>query len=151
MMDMHKLDFPAKSFDVIISIDTLYFGDAYDILQPIIPLLKPAGRLVVFFDQSAGPEVNLEKYPKESILPDGTDLAVALKRLKLPYQTWEYTQQMLDHVRKRKPVLADLKAQFELEGNMFLYENHLGEADGIERAYTQGAGARYLYLVKIEG
>ena len=150
-MDMHHLNFPAQSFDVIVSIDTLYFGDAYEILKPMLPLLKPGGRLVVFFDQSAGPEVDLETYPKESILPDGTDLAVALNRLGLTYQTWDYTEKMLVHLRKRKPVLAELKEQFEIEENQFLYENHLGEAEGIERAYINAAGARYLYLVKVNG
>lgn len=149
-MDMHQLSFPEQSFDVVISVDTLYFGDAYEILHPMIPLLTPGGRLVAFFDQSAGPEVDLDTYPKESILPDGTDLAVALRRLNLMYQTWDYTEQMLMHLRKRKPILEELKSQFELEGNLFLYENHLGEVEGIERAYTQGAGARFLYLVKMD-
>jgi hypothetical protein len=135
---------------VVISVDTLYFGDVFEIIQSVIPLLKPGGRLVAFFDQSAGPEVDLETYPKDSILPDGTDLASALKRLNLSYQTWDYSEQMVTHLRKRLPVLEELKNQYELEGNSFLYENHLEEAVGIERAYTNGAGARYLYLVKTD-
>ena len=31
---------------------------------------------------------------------------------------------------------------------MFDYDSHLGEADGIERAYTHDAGKRYLYLAE---
>ncbi len=145
-MDMLRLDFPPASFDVILSVDTLYFGDAYEILRPMLPLLKPGGRLAAFFDQSAGPEVDLAAYPKECLPPDGTDLAVALQRLGVPYQTWDYTQAMLEHVLRRKPVLAALKDQFAAEDNLFLYDNHLGEAEGIGRAYLNDAGRRYLYL-----
>ena len=146
VMDMSRLDFPPASFDVVISIDTLYFGDIYETLRPIIPLLRPGGRLAAFFDQSCGPDKPLEGYPRELILSDGTELAQALQRLGLPYQTWDYTEQMLAHLRRRRPVLQDLKAQFESEGNRFLYDSHLGEANGIERAYVNGAGRRYLYL-----
>ncbi len=148
VMDMSRLDFPPASFDVVISIDTLYFGDAYETLRPIIPMLRPGGRLAAFFDQSCGPDTPQESYPKDLTLPDSTELAQALQRLGLSYRTWDYTGKMLAHVRRRKPVLQALKAQFESEGNQFLYDSHLGEANGIERAYVNGAGRRYLYLAQ---
>jgi SAM-dependent methyltransferase len=140
------LDFPPASFDVVIAIDTLYFTDIYETLRPVIPMLRPGGRLVAFFDQSCGPDKPLEEYPKDLILPDGTELAQALQRLGLSYRTWDYTEAMLAHLRRRRSVLLDLQAQFEAEGNRFLYDSHLGEANGIERAYVNGAGRRYLYL-----
>jgi ubiquinone/menaquinone biosynthesis C-methylase UbiE len=146
VMDMSRLDFPAASFDVVVAIDTLYFTDIYETLRPVIPMLRPGGRLAAFFDQSCGPDKPLEEYPSDLILPDGTELAQALQRLGLEYQTWDYTKQMLAHLRRRRPVLAELKPRFEAERNLFLHENHLGEANGIERAYTHDAGKRYLYL-----
>jgi 2-polyprenyl-3-methyl-5-hydroxy-6-metoxy-1,4-benzoquinol methylase len=146
VMDMTRLDFPPASFDVVVSIDTLYFTDIYETLRPIVPLLRPGGRLAVFFDQSCGPDKPVEEYPRDLILPDGTELAQALQRLRLAYRTWDYTGPMLAHLRRRRPVLEELKARFEAEGNLFLYESHLGEANGIERAYVHGAGRRYLYL-----
>jgi SAM-dependent methyltransferase len=147
--DMSCLDFPPASFDVVIAIDTLYFGDVYETLRPVIPLLRPGGRLAAFFDQSCGPDKPLEEYPKDLILPDGTELAQALQQLGLPYLTWDYTERMLTHLRRRRPVLAELEPQFEAEGNRFLYDSHLGEANGIERAYVSGAGRRYLYLASV--
>jgi cyclopropane fatty-acyl-phospholipid synthase-like methyltransferase len=149
VMDISRLDFPSASFDVVISIDTLYFTDIYETLRPVIPMLLPGGRLAAFFDQSCGPDKPLESYPKELIQPDGTELAQALQRLGLAYQTWDYTEQMLAHLRRRRPVLEDLQAQFDAEGNRFLYDSHLGEANGIERAYVNGAGRRYLYLARL--
>ena len=145
-MDMSRLDFPPASFDVVIAVDTLYFTDIYETLRPVIPMFRPGGRLAAFFDQSCGPDKPLEEYPKDLILPDGTELAQALQRLGLSYRTWDYTEAMLAHLRRRRPVLAELKPRFEAEGNLFLYESHLGEANGIERAYTHDAGKRYLYL-----
>ena len=148
IMDMASLDFPPASFDVVIAIDTLYFGDAYTTLQPVIPLLRPGGRIAAFFDQSCPPNTPLEDYPREQTLPDGTDLAQALQRLGLPYRTWDYTAQMLAHVRRRRPVLEMLGPQFAAEGNQFLYDSHLGETNGIERAYTNDVGRRHLYLAR---
>jgi len=149
VMEMSHLDFPPASFDVVISIDTLYFGDVVETLRPVMPMLRSGGRLAAFLDQSCGPDKPLEDYPRELILPDGTELAQALQRLGLPYQTWDYTEPMLAHLRRRRPVLQDLKAQFESEGNRFLYDSHLGEANGIEQAYVNGAGRRYLYLASV--
>jgi SAM-dependent methyltransferase len=146
LMDFLHLDFPPASFDVIISIDTLYFTDIVETLRGCLPLLKENGRLAVFFDQSCGPQTPLEEYPREIIQVDRTELAQALQALGYSYQSWDYTEAMLAHLRRRRPVLEELKPQFEAEGNTFLYESHLGESLGIEHAYVNDAGKRYLYL-----
>ncbi len=146
VMDMSRLEFPPADFDVIISVDTLYFTDLIATLRGCSPLLRPGGRLVAFFDQSCGPDTPVEQYPSECTLPDNTDLARALQELGWTYRAWDYSDAMLSHARRRQPVLDELKARFEAEGNLFLYESHLGEARGIERAYTHHVGRRYLYL-----
>lgn len=101
VMDMARLDFPPASFDVVISVDTLYFTDIYETLRPVVPMLRPGGRIVAFFDQSCGPDKPLAEYPAELILPDGTELAQALQRLGLAYRTWDDTEPMLAHLRRR--------------------------------------------------
>lgn len=148
VMDFLHLNLPPASFDVIISIDTLYFTNILETLQGCIPLLKEDGSIIVFFDQSCGPGTPIEDYPKELTLPDKTELAQALQQLGFSYQYWDYSNEMLAHLRRRRPVLEVLKKGFEEEGNSFLYESHLGESICIENAYTQGAGKRYLYLAK---
>ena len=42
-------------------------------------------------------------------------------------------------------VAPDYAPDFEVEGNLFLHENRLGEAKGIIAAIEAGAPARYLY------
>jgi SAM-dependent methyltransferase len=146
VMDMFRLDFSPAAFDVIVSVDTLYFTDLVETLASCRPLLAAAGRLVAFFDQGCEPDIPLEQYPSDITLPDNTDLARALRELGWSYRTWDYSDAMLAHVRRRHLVLEALMDQFEAEGNLFLYESHLAEARGIERAYTHTAGRRYLYL-----
>ena len=148
VMDMSRLDFPPASFDVVIAIDTLYFTDIGETLRPIIPMLRAGGRFVVFFDQSCGPDKPLESYPKELILPDGTELAQAAAASR-PFVS-DVGLHRADACPLAPPQAgsADLEAQFESEGNRFLYDSHLGEASGIERAYVNGAGRRYLYLAQ---
>jgi len=146
VMDFQHLQFPPASFDVIISIDTLYFTDIFETLSRCLPFLKENGRLAVFFDQSCGPGTPLEEYPREITQVDQTELAEALQKPNFSYQSWDYSEAMLAHLRRRRPVLEALISQFEAEGNTFLYESHLGESLGIERAYTHDAGKHYLYL-----
>jgi ubiquinone/menaquinone biosynthesis C-methylase UbiE len=148
LMDMTRLDLPPASFDVIISVDTLYFSDVVQTLGGCLPLLKGDGRFAAFFDQSCGPDVPLEDYPSEITQVDHTELAQAFKQLGLSYRSWDYSEAMLAHARRRRPVLAELKTKFEAEDHLFLYESHLGESLGIERAYTHNAGKRYLYLAR---
>jgi SAM-dependent methyltransferase len=146
VMDIAHLDFREASFDVIVSVDTLYFADPVETVRGCRPLLRDGGRLIAFFDQSCGPATPLEQYPSDITLADNTELARALQELGFSYRTWDYSEAMLAHLRRRRPVLAALKAQFAAEGNLFLCESHLGESLCIERAYTHNAGKRYLYL-----
>lgn len=146
VMQIDSLKFPPASFDVMVSVDTFYFTNLNDTLRGCLPLLSQDGCLVAFFDQSCGPETPIETYPSEITLPNNTELAQALVESGFVYQYWDYSNAMLAHLQRRVPVLADLKAQFEAEGNLFLYESHLGEALAISHAYTHNAGKRYLYL-----
>jgi len=148
LMDFLHLNLPPAIFDVIISIDTLYFTDIQETLQGCLPLVKEDGSIIVFFDQSCGPGTPLEDYPKEMTLPDNTELAQALQQLGFSYQYWDYSDEMLAHLKRRRPILKRLKESYEKEGNSFLYKSHLGESLCIENAYSQSAGKRYLYLAK---
>jgi ubiquinone/menaquinone biosynthesis C-methylase UbiE len=145
-MDIARLDLPAASFDAILSIDTLYFTELKPTLQALARLLKPGGCLAAYYMEGLEPWVPLETYPKEKTLPHNTPLAVALTELGLAYTYEDFTQAAYAHVQRRLPVLAELKPQFEAEGNQFLYDSHAGEANGISKAYEVGALGRYLYL-----
>ena len=149
VMDFAQLAFPRASFDVIISMDTLYFSDLDETLSRMVQTLKPGGRMGIFFNQSCPPWESLEMFPKESVHPDFTDLAQALRRMNLPYQVWDYSHQDYDHAHRRKVVLTALKPMYEQEGRMFLYDSYWGEANGVIHAYENGAHGRYMYRVDL--
>ncbi len=83
--------------------------------------------------------------------PDKTPLADALRANDLVFRTWDLTRQDYELAQRRKEVLAELKPQFEAEGAMFIYENRMGDANGISQAIEDGLHARYLYLATPAG
>ena len=88
-----------------------------------------------------------EAFPREKLPPDKTPLAEALRTNHLTFRTWDLTRQDYELAQRRKEVLTGLKPQFEAEGTIFIYENRMGDAEGICQAIEEGLHARYLYHV----
>jgi ubiquinone/menaquinone biosynthesis C-methylase UbiE len=150
VMDIGHLEFHPGSFDVLVSVDTLYFIKLEESLPGIFNVLKPGGQLATFYSYSWEPWTPLENFDKSATHPDRTDLAVLLKKLGLTYQYWDYTEKDLDHAHRKEKISQELEDQFEAEGNHMLYDSHIDEARGIQKAFSVGAHARYLYLVRKE-
>jgi len=146
VMDIANLTFPAASFDVVIAIDTLYFNPLAETLPRIIALLRPGGKLAAFWSESCDPSKDLATFDRETIQADKTELARELQKLGIHYRTWDYSAADYEHARRKERIARRLKPQFEAEGNLFLYENHIGEALGVQHAYENGAHGRYLYI-----
>ena len=146
-MEISRLDFPAESFDAVICIDTLYFTQLAETLPLILQCLKPGGVMGIFWSQSCEPWVLLEEFDKNRVPSNFTELALGLKKLGLAYQTWDYSQADYEHARRKLAIAEALRSEFEQEGNLFLYEDHVMEARGVMRAYEAGAHGRYLYRV----
>jgi hypothetical protein len=92
--------------------------------------------------------VAVEEFPKEKLPADKTPLAEALRANRLQFRSIDLTQQDYTLAVRRKKVLLELKPLFEAEGIMFIYENRLGDANGIAQAIEQGLHTRYLYHVE---
>jgi len=145
--DINMLTLPEQAFDVIISIDSLYFSQDYPLtLRALKAALRPGGQMAFFYSQGREPWVPSDEFPKDSILPDQTPLALALQANHATYQAWDLTSQDYALAVQRKAVLLELQPLFEVEGNQFIYENRLGDANGISQAIEDGLHARYLYL-----
>jgi len=142
VQDIAELDLPDASFNGVLSVDTLYFTDLDATLSRLARLLKPGGRLLAFYSHGTWGD---EGYAPDTLLPDRTPLAQALQRLGLPFQAWDYTQADLELARRKLAALEELHAQFEAEGNQFLFDNRIDEARGVIRFTLEGRSARYLY------
>ncbi len=144
--DIAALPFAPASFDVLIAIDTLYFTDLDETIAGMKRLLKPGGRIGIYWSQGANPAIPIEVFPRETLPPDNTDLAQALRRAGLAYQAVDFTGADYRHALVKRATLTELRPQFEAENTLFLYDNRLGEADGVIAAIAAGAHARYLYI-----
>jgi SAM-dependent methyltransferase len=142
--NMDHLDFPPETFDAILAVDTLYMpNDLADTVRQMKTILKPDGQMAIFYSHALWEN---PAYTAETLRPDKTPLAEALKVNALKFQTWDYTQADYQHALKKRQVAEELKAAFEAEGNLFLYENKIG-VSGIAGFIEAGTHVRYLYHV----
>ncbi len=144
--DINHLELASNAFDVIFSIDTIYFSVNYPAtIKHLKAALKPGGQMAFLYSYGREPWVPIDEFPKEKLPPGKTPLAEALAANELAFRTWELTQPDYELAQRRKQILAELKPQFEAEGALFIYENRLGDANGVSKAIEQGLHARYLY------
>ncbi len=143
--DMNELDLPARSINAVISLDTLYWvSDLDETLSKLAKALKPGGRMGIFMNHHIGTGDD----PK-GLAPEHSELAKALTRLGLPFTTEDYTRQIGQFWHRIGQAAADLRSQFETEGNGFIAASLIREA---EEDYLPdvraGRIARYLYEVR---
>lgn len=145
--DINALELPPGAFDVVLSIDSMYFSEDYSAtVRELNAALRTDGRMAIFYSHGREPWVPVEEFPVETLAPEKTPLAEALEANGLSFRTWDLTAQEYELALRRKEVLAELKPQFEAEGNLFIYENRNGDADGFSSAIEAGLHARYLYV-----
>lgn len=148
--NINQLDLPANAFDIILSIDTIYFSDNYiATLRSLKTALRPSGQMVFLYSYGREPWVPKDMFPSAKLLPNATPLAEALQTTDFPFQTWDLTDQEYQLAQRRKAVLIDLKPQFETEGLQSIYENRLGDAEGICQAIEEGLHVRYCYHIQV--
>jgi cyclopropane fatty-acyl-phospholipid synthase-like methyltransferase len=147
--DINRIELPTPAFDVVLSIDSIYFSEDYALtIKQLKTALKPGGQMAFLYSFGREPWVPVEEFPKEKLPPGKTPLAEALFANGLEFQSWDLTRQDYALAQRRKEVLAELKPQFKAEGAMFIYDNRMGDASGTCRAIEEGMHARYLYHVQ---
>jgi cyclopropane fatty-acyl-phospholipid synthase-like methyltransferase len=145
--DINDLQLEANHYDAILSIDSIYFSNDYaGTVCSLLKAIKSGGRLAFLYAHGREPWIPVDQFDAETIQPDKTPLAEALLVNNLSYHVWNLTQQDYALAQRRKAVLLELKPEFEKEGNLFIYENRMGDAEGISQAIESGLHARYLYL-----
>lgn len=144
--DINALALPSAAFDAILSLDTIYFSNDYcTTIRQLVDALRPGGRLVFFYAYGWAPGMSVEDFPRETLAPDQTPLAVALQANHLAFTTQDFTAEDYRLAQLRKGVLTELKAAFADEDLRFIWENRMGEANGISRGVELGLHRRYLY------
>ncbi|MFN8372763.1 MAG: class I SAM-dependent methyltransferase [Anaerolineae bacterium] len=143
--DMNTVELPALAYDAIIALDTLYFGDLEALIRRLLGALKAGGQLLAFYTLILWNEQD----DRQTLLPERTPLGEVLTKLGCNFQTWDYARAEYERSQVSLAVAAELKAAFEAEGHLFLWENRQQEGEGSVRFYEQGRFSRYLYQVRV--
>lgn len=141
--DMSALDFPPATFDTIIALDALYFTDLDATIAGLKPLLSPGGQMLIYYNLILWNEAD----DRTTLLPHETPLGGALRHHVLVFTTQDYLREEYERSKLSKQVAESLKSAFADEGNLFLYENRIIEADGNIGFIDAGRMCRYLYHV----
>ena len=142
--DMNSLDFADHSFDMVLSIDTIYWvADIDQALASMGRLIKPGGCMGIFIANTPSMDDSPGAYE-----PHGTWVAKSLVKLDLSYEVHDYTESFLEFWPKMKKVALELKDDFVAEGNEVIFDRFMLDADeDYLPAVEEGKLRRFLYVV----
>jgi len=143
--DLNALDLPAGHFDVILSIDTIYFSQDYArTISQLVEALRPGGRMAFLYSYGWEPPAPPEAFDAATLASERTPLAEALTVNGLGFRSQDWTAADCRLARSRRRILEVLESQFRAEGLGFVHENRMGEAQGIAQGCDLGVHRRYL-------
>jgi ubiquinone/menaquinone biosynthesis C-methylase UbiE len=128
--NIETLDFEGESFDIIMSIDSIFFGkDLKATLASLREILKPDGQMAIFCEE---------------------DLSSALREDGLAYRVYDFSAEHYAHMQLKHRVVSVMQKAFEDEGNTFIWENLMRESIASPEPYNPEISSmrRYLYHVK---
>jgi 2-polyprenyl-3-methyl-5-hydroxy-6-metoxy-1,4-benzoquinol methylase len=121
-----------ESFDLILSIDTMYFNDADTLLAAWKKLIKPEGRMAIFY-----------------LSLDGSDISAALGKHELSFDVYDLSRENWEHMQRKHTIAKEMREKFESEGNLFVWENLMVESISDQFPYDpeNTPMRRYLYII----
>ena len=144
--DMNSLELSQNSFDAAYSIDSFYWvANPADAIRRIAEGIKPGGKLAILI-------VQIPEYCErpEELEMHGTFVAEALKSLNLEYEAFDYTDDFRDFWPRVKEAAVALREEYAREGNAFIADNYIKEADTeFLPAIAANEIRRYLYVATL--
>lgn len=137
-----KIDYPEESFDVIISMDTMYFAkDMTEFVSQVKKWLKDTG---VFFVGYREGEVMLKTESK-----DTTILAKALVANGMKYEAIDITEQTYELLKNKRMSAMVHQNEFEEEGYIDWFNMLMGQTECATQTYEEFKAkmARYIYVI----
>lgn len=140
-----EIEYPAAQFDVITSMDTMYFAkDMVHFVAQIKRWLKPGGIFFVGYQEG-------DVMPKTKDVHT-TALAEALCQNEMQYVAEDITQQTYELLLKKRAEAEKHREEFVAEGYQNWYEMLIGQTEYANVPYEtfQKKMARYIYVVRKE-
>ena len=123
--DMNDLHLEPASFDVAMSLDTLYWAvDLEATVAKLVEAVKPGGQICIFMMQ--GP---WDDDPPGTVPAEETDLGQVLAKLGLQYEAHDYTDQNKAFWKRNYQAAVDLLDTFKAEGNEFIALSLIKESE----------------------
>jgi len=140
---MDEIEYPDNAFDVIISMDTMYFTkDMTEFIAKVKRWLCEDG---VFF---AG-------YQEGDVVPktkdeNTTELAKALKKNQIAYEAVSITKECYELLKRKRQTADFYKKEFERAGEILWYEMLMQQTECVEKTLEGFCKdmARYLYVFR---
>ena len=138
-----QIEYPEEKFDVIISMDTLYFAlDMTAFVAQVKKWLKKDGVLFV-------------GYQEGDVVPKTTNahttlLAKALQANHMTYEVTDITRQTYELLKTKRKSALKHQAMFEAEGHRQWFDLLIGQTEYIDQSFEQFKEqmARYIYIIR---
>lgn len=140
---MNEIDYDENSFDVITSMDSMYFAkDMNEFVKQIYSWLKPNGTFFVGYQEG-------DVMPKTEN-ENTTVLAEAFRKNKISYEVTDITLETYEMMKKKRESAMKFEKQFLDEGLEEWYNLLIFQTDCIEVPFEEykKENARYIYVVK---
>ncbi|MCP4878603.1 MAG: class I SAM-dependent methyltransferase [Gammaproteobacteria bacterium] len=142
--DFNKMQLDSASYDVVVSLDTLYWvTDLEKTLSNLANALKPGGRMGIFMNHHID-----ESDSADQLAAQHSELWQALSNLGLSVDTFDYSKEIGEFWQRVYETARDLQNDLEAEGIGYIAASLIRES---EEDYlpeiNAGRVARYLYLV----
>ena len=138
-----QIEYPEETFDVIISMDTLYFAaDMTAFVAQVKKWLKKDGMFFVGYQEG-------DVIPK-TLDAHTTMLAKALKENNMTYEVTDITKQTYKLLKIKRESAIKHQAMFEEEGNSQWFDMLIAQTAYINQSFEQFKEqmARYIYVIR---
>ncbi|NHJ86338.1 MAG: class I SAM-dependent methyltransferase [Asgard group archaeon] len=139
VMDINELDFPANTFDAIIALDVLYWvDDQASAMKKIKEILKPKGRLGIFYVQFKSPTDTTD-----TLSVDDTKIVKLLKELDFNYDVLDVSDIAFEMWKEQLIIGQEMRPQFEQEGNVDIIDERLTDGKNVVARFEKKEQKRY--------
>lgn len=138
-----EIEYPAEYFDVIISMDTMYFAsDMPAFVKQLMSWLKRGGTVFVAYQEG-------DVMPKTEN-EHTTVFAKALQENHIDYEVNDITEQTYEMLKRKRLSAMKYKEEFAAEGNNEWFDMLMWQTECADCDYEKFASqmSRYIYVVK---
>lgn len=138
-----EIEYPVESFDLITSIDTVYFArDMKDFIKQVYGWLKSDGYFICGYQEG---DVMPKTQDKHS-----SAIALALQDLNIGYVVIDYTERTYQLLLHKRNIAQSMKHEFIEEGIEQWYDVAIGQSLDRNTSFEmyEKQCSRYLYIIK---